>query len=310
MSSYNRSVSVAEGGSSAASQAPRVVRVVVDSSTCLDPASARDLGITVVPMHIVLDGRGYRDLVEVSPDEFYRSLRANAKGTNSTASPSVGEYVQAFTAAPTDVLCLAVTAKLSSMVQSATIAAESVAGKRIRVVDSGTAAGGLRLLALRAARRARAGAGLDDLAADIRRLAPRVRMFGMLDSIEYLARSGRVPQVASWTAGKLGVKPVIELTGGSGRLVTLARGSAAGRRALADTLLKRTARDGAGDEGEGIVATVFHADALDDAEALEADLKERLPAGDFSISQFTPAMGVHTGPGVLGHAFYVDTTPE
>jgi fatty acid kinase fatty acid binding subunit len=306
MSSYNRLVIVAEGGSSAAS----VVSVVVDSSTCLDPATARDLGITVVPMHIVLDGRGYRDLVEVSPDEFYRSLRANAKGSNSTASPSVGEYVQAFEAAPADVLCLTVTGKLSSMMQSATIAAEAVEGKRIRVVDSGTAAGGLRLLALRAAQRARAGVELDELAADVQRLAPRVRMFGMLDSIEYLARSGRVPQVASWTAGKLGVKPVIELTGGSGRLVTLVRGAAAGRRALADTLLKRTAKDGAGEAGEGIVATVFHADALDEAEALEADLKERLPGGDFSISQFTPAMGVHTGPGVLGHAFYVDTTPE
>ena len=305
MSSYNRIVTVAEGGSSAAS----VVSVVVDSSTCLEPSTARDLGITVVPMHIVLDGHGYRDLVEVSPEDFYRSLRGNGRGTNSTSSPSVGEYIQAFEAAPGDVLCLTVTAKLSSMVQSASIAAEAVEGRRIRVLDSGTAAGGLRLLALRAARLAAAGQSLDAIAADVERLAPRVRMFGMLDSIEYLARSGRVPQVASWTAGKLGVKPVIELTGGSGRLVTLARGKAAGRRALADTLLKRTAKDGAGDEGEGIVATVFHADALDEAEALEADLKERLPAGEFSISQFTPAMGVHTGPGVLGHAFYVDATP-
>lgn len=305
MSSYNRAVTVAEGSSSAAS----VVSVVVDSSTCLDPASARDLGITVVPMHIVVDGRGYRDLVEVSPEEFYRSLRNNGKAAHSTASPSVGEYVQAFEAAHGDVLCLTVAAKLSSMLQSASVAAQSIEGRRIEVLDSGTAAGGLRLLALRAARLAQAGQGLDEIAADVRSIAPRVRMFGMLDSIEYLARSGRVPQVASWTAGKLGVKPVIELTGGSGKLVTLARGAAAGRRALADTLLKRTARDGAGDEGEGIVATVFHADALDEAEALEADLKERLPGGEFSISQFTPAMGVHTGPGVLGHAFYVDTTP-
>jgi len=305
MSSYNRLVAVAEGSSSAAS----VVSVVVDSSTCLDPETARDLGITVAPMQLVIDGRAYRDLVELTPEDFYRSLRSNARAVHSTSSPSVGEYVRAFEAAAGDVLCLTVAGRLSSMVQSASVAAESVQGKEIRVLDSGTAAGGLRLLALRAAARARQGATLDEIAADVQRLAPHVRMFGMLDTIDYLARSGRVPQVASWTAGKLGVKPVIELTGGSGRLVTLVRGQAAGRRALADTLLKRTARDGAGDEGEGIVATVFHADALDEAEALEADLKERLPAGDFSTSQFTPAMGVHTGPGVLGHAFYVDTTP-
>jgi fatty acid kinase fatty acid binding subunit len=305
MSSYNRFVTVAEGGSSAAS----VVSVVVDSSTCLDPETARALGVTVVPMQIVLDGRGYRDLVEVSPEEFYRSLRSNAKAVHSTASPTVGDYLNAFESAPGEVLCLTVASKLSSMLQSASLAADAIEGKRVEVMDSGTAAGGLRLLALRAARLAQSGQSVDEIAADLRRIAPRVRMFGMLDSIEYLARSGRVPQVASWTAGKLGVKPVIELTGGSGRLVTLVRGQAAGRRALADTLLKRTAKDGAGEEGEGIIGTVFHADALDEAEALEADLKERLPAGDFSISQFTPAMGVHTGPGVLGHAFYVDSTP-
>jgi DegV family protein with EDD domain len=309
MSSYNRIVSVAEARSSAAP----AVCVVVDSSTCLDPETARGLGITVVPMQIVIDGRAYRDLFEVSPEEFYRSLRQSGGGAHSTSAPTVGDYVEAFAAAPADVLCLTVTGNLSSMVQAASSAAEAVAepgsGKRVRVLDSGTAAGGLRLLALRAAHRAREGAGLDEVAAEVQRLAPRVRMFGMLDSIEYLARSGRVPQVASWTAGKLGVKPVIELTGGSGKLVSLVRGPAAGRRALADTLLKRTARDGAGDEGEGIFATVFHADARDEAEALEADLVERLPAGDFSVSEFTPAMGVHTGPGVLGHAFYVDATP-
>lgn len=302
MSFYNQHVSVAEGGSSAAP----AVSVVVDSSTCLDPSAAGELGITVVPMHIVIDGRGFRDLVEITPVDFYRSLRRNGTAQHSTAAPNVGEYARAFSEAPGDVLCLTVTGKLSSMMQSATLAAESVEGKQVRVVDSGTAAGGLRLLALRAAERSRAGATLDELAAEVGSLAGRVRMFGMLDSIEYLARSGRVPQVASWTAGKLGVKPVVELTGGSGKLVTLVRGSVAGRRALLATLLKRAKRDGAGKDGAGVVATVFHADALEQAEALESELSERYPAASVSISQFTPAMGVHTGPGVLGHAFYFE----
>src|SRR5438105_7290064 len=253
MTSYNQVVPVAEGGSSATP----TVSVVVDSSTCLDPSTASKLGITVVPMHIVIDGHGFRDLVEITPDDFYRSLRFNGTAVHSTSSPSAGEYAQAFAAAPGDVLCLTVTGKLSSMVQSATIAAESTEGKEVRVVDSGTAAGGLGLLALRAAERFREGASLDEVAAEISRLRPRVRMFGMLDSIDYLARSGRVPQVASWTAGKLGVKPVIELTGGSGKLVTLVRSATGGRRALAETLLKRARRDGLDARGKGLAATVF-----------------------------------------------------
>lgn len=300
MTAYNQNVPKAEAGSSG------VPLVVVDSSTCLDPEAARKLGITVVPMHIVIDGRGFRDLLEITPDEFYRSLRSNGNGVHTTASPSVGDYAQAFEAAPGDVLCLTVASRLSSMTQSAAVAAGMVEGKRIRVLDSGTAAGGLRLLALRAARSLRAGRSLDEVAADVETISARVRMFGMLDSIDYLARSGRVPQVASWTAGKLGVKPVIELSGGRGSLVTLVRSKAAGRRALLQTLLRRAAKDGAGPQGEGVAATVFHADAEAEADLLEAALRERWPAIDVSVSHFTAAMGVHTGPGVLGHAFYVD----
>ena len=297
VTSYNPPVLSAGAGSSV------LPRVVVDSSTCLDPAAAGELGVTVVPMHIVIDGRSYQDLAEISPEEFYRSLRTNGNGAHSTSAPSVGDYVAAFEAAPGDVLCLTVASRLSSMEQSASVAAGMVEDRRIRVLDTGTAAGGLRLLALRAAARLRAGMPLEEAVDDIQRLAPLVSMFGFLDSIEFLARSGRVPGVASWTAGKLGVKPVIELSHGRGSLVTLVRSAAAGRRALLQTLLKRVARDGAGARGEGVIATVFHADSLAEAGLLLAEIERRLPAADVTISHFTAAMGVHTGPGVLGHAF-------
>lgn len=303
MTAYNRIVPTSEAGSS------EVPTVVVDSSTCLDPTAAHELGITVVPMRIAIDGRGFRDQVEITPEEFYRSLRSNGNGVHTTSSPSVGDYAKAFESAPGDVLCLTVASRLSSMTQSAAVAAGMVEQKRIKVLDSGTAAGGLRLLALRAAAGLRAGRSLDEVTRDIEELSPRVRMFGMLDSIDYLARSGRVPQVASWTAGKLGVKPVIELSGGRGSLVTLVRSPRAGRRALLQALVKRARKDGAGRNGEGVHVTVFHADALPEAEELLAALRERLPAAEMSISHFTPAMGVHTGPGVLGHAFYVDAPP-
>jgi DegV family protein with EDD domain len=204
------------------------------------------------------------------------------------------------------VLCLTVASGISSMFQSATLAAEMATEHRVRVFDSGTAAGGLRLLALEAARLAGAGHDLDALQAELQALSGRIRMFGALETIEYLARSGRVPQVASWGAEKLGVKPVVEFAGGRGSLVTLARGREAARHSLADVLVKRVKKDGAAEDGSDVHATVFHADAAEDAELLRAEIGERLPAAELTVSLFTPAMGVHTGPGVLGHAFYVD----
>lgn len=283
------------------------VHLVVDSSTCLDPAGAAEAGVSVVPLHIVCDGRSHRDMLDLLPTEFYRSLREGV-GIHSTSAPSTGDYLSAFQQAPGDVLCLTCAASITSMFQAASLAAEMAAeeGRRVEVVDTGTAAGGLRLLTLRAARLAAEGRPAGEIARAIRDLSRRVRIFGALETIEFLARSGRVPQVASLGARALGVRPVVRFARGRGGLVQLARGPDGARRALERILARRAEKDGAGPDGERLVATVFHADAIDEARLLAERLEERFPRADLSISEFTPAMGVHTGPGLVGHAFFVD----
>ncbi len=253
-------------------------------------------------MHLVIAGKSYRDLEELTPTQFYRSLRQDGSGPHSTSAPSAGEYLSAFQTAPGDVLCLTVATEISGMHQAAAVAAGMVDDRRVMVIDTRTAAGGLRLLALRAAALAARGAGLDQVAGEVSRLAPRIRMYGVLDTVEHLARSGRVPQVASWGQSLLGVKPVIRFQAGRGSLVTLVRGSRAVQRALLRVLTTGVRKDGPG----RLHATVFHADLEADAQALLEAIRETVPDADISISEFTPAMGVHTGPGLIGHAFYVE----
>lgn len=287
------------------------VRIVVDSSTCLELEQAEALGITVVPLHVVLQGRSYRDMVDLRPTDFYRTLRQeNVHAT--TSAPSVGEYVEAYRAAAADVVCLTISAKLSSMHQAATAAERILCedemvhrpSPRIRVIDSGTAAGGLRLLALAAAAAAAAGADLEEVTRVVESVKPRVEMYGALETVEYLARSGRVPEVVAAVNSVLHVKPVLRLSEGSGILLQLARTSQGVQRALLHVLNRRLRRK-VSDQGRELVCTVFHADALAAAEVLMDNIGQRYPAADVELSEFTPVLGSHSGPGTIGLAFYI-----
>ena len=280
------------------------VRVVVASSTCLTREQAQELGITLVPLRLSVNGKDYRDMIDISPGEVYQLLRRRVIPT--TASPSLGDYKTAFEAAPGPVLCLTVGSRISAMDQAAGLAAEAAGRGPVEIVETGTAAGGLRLVALAAARLAATGMGLHELSSRVREISSRVEMAGMLETVEFLARSGRVPEVAHWGSSVLRVRPVIRFLGGKGSLVTLVRSPLKGVGELEKLVHENARRQGAGPRGERLVCTVFHGDALQLAEQLYHRLQRSFPEADLSLSEMTSAMAVHVGPGVVGQAMYVE----
>lgn len=284
------------------------VRLVVATSTCLTPEQAGEAGITLVPLRISVDGRDYRDMIDVTPTELYRMVRRRVLPT--TAAPTMGDYVTAFDAEPGPVLCLTVGSRISAMDEAARLAAEASANDQVEVVETGTAAGGLRLVALAAARLAATGLDPAALAQRVRDVCARVEMAGMLETIEFLARSGRVPEIVHWGSSVLKVRPVVRFEGSTGSLVTLVRSPLKGVEEMRKLVRAGGRRQGAGPCGERLRATVFHGDALGLAEELHGRLVEDLPAADLSISEMTAAMAVHVGPGVVGEAFYVDPPDE
>ncbi len=281
------------------------IRVVVATSTCLTLQQAEELGITLVPMRISVDGHDYRDMIDISPGEVYRLLRQHIIPT--TASPSLGDYMEAFQVGSGPVLCLTVGSRISAMDQAAELAANAV-GRRgsVRVLETGTAAGGLRLVAVAAARMASTGMPMEELIERVSEISERVQMAGMLETIEFLARSGRVPEVVHWGSSVLRVRPVIRFTGGHGSLVTLVRSPQRGVAELHKLVSESASRQGAGPSGEGLVCTAFHGDALELAEELFARLRRDFPRAELTVSEMTPAMAVHVGPGVVGQAMYVE----
>jgi DegV family protein with EDD domain len=279
--------------------------VVVDSSSCLPPELLRRWNITVVPHELVIDGRSFRDGVDIQPGDFYQALR-ESRVVPTTAAPSPREFLEAFLAAGQfahDILCLTLSANFSVTYRSALAAVELVerglSQGRVEVVDSQAAAGASGLIALAAARWAHMGHNLEQVTAKVKDLLPKVNLIAFLDTLYYLRQSGRVGKIKAWTGSVLGIKPLTELRLGEARMLERPRSRLKAMGRVVDIMRQRVGQ-------APVLVNVMEADAPEDAQALLRRIEAECCCRELFVSQFTPVMGAHTGPGLLGAAFYVD----
>ena len=283
----------------------RKVAVVVDSSSSLPRGLLDRWDIRVVSHELVLGDRTFRDGVDIRPDEFYRLLQ-NGSGTPTTSSPGPAGFLEAFRSAggaAGSTVCITLASDFSATYSSACLAARTASqempGSVIRVIDSRTAAGAEGLIALEAARAADAGADLEGVLSVVHDLIPRVNLLAFLDTLDYLRRSGRVPRIAALAGSLLGIRPLTELRLGEARM--LERPRSRGRA------MERLVAVMGGRVGERPVhVIVMHAQASNDADDLSRRVQDRFDCREVFVSEFTPVMGAHLGPGLLGLAFYSD----
>ena len=283
----------------------RRVAVVVDSSSCLPPWLLEKWQIHVVPHELIIEDRSFQDGIDIEPGEFYQLLEKNHR-IPTTSSPKPGKFLEAFrsaSAAAESVACITVSAKFSATRDSACIAARmaesELPGTRIQVVDSQAAAGGEGLIALEAAREAQRGSELEQVVARVEDLIPRVNLLAFLDTLYYLRRSGRVPRVAAWAGSLLGIKPLTELKLGEARILEKPRSRARAIDRMVSVMRDRV-------EDRPVHVNVMQAHAGVDAETLRQQIDSEFNCRELFISEFTPVMGAHLGPGLLGLAFYND----
>ena len=286
------------------------VAVVVDSSSCLPEDLLRKWNITVVPHELIIGQRSLRDGVDIQPSEFYRLLSEDNSTKFTTAAPQPRQFLDAFVAASqhaSNVLCLTLSSQFSATYRSACAAVamsngalpeNPEGGPRVKVIDSRAAAGGSGLIALAAARWASQGYTLDQVVARVERLAPKVNLLAYLDTLRYLSRSGRVHKIAAWAGTMLSIKPLTELKLGEARMLERPRSRAKAKERLLAIMRQRV-----GDKP--VVVNVMEADVLEEAQALSQRIQSQFNCRELILSQFTPVMGLHTGPGLLGVAFYI-----
>lgn len=280
------------------------VAIVTDTTACVPREQVAQYDIEVVPVQLIIDDKAYRDGIDISPTEFYNLLRQSKKlPTTSSSSPDpyLEAYRNASQKAP-NILCLTEPSKFSAMFDSARVAMEmaktTLRNVVIEVIECTTAAAGQGLVALAAARAATLGKTLEDVSEIARRIMSKVNLYATLDTLTYLVRSGRVPQAAALVNSILSIKPIFTLNHSDAHTVALPRTM----KSAINRMLKLM--ESVAVPEQLLHVAVMHADSRGEAITFKDRITSQFNCREIFITEFTPVMGVHTGPGLIGVAFY------
>lgn len=277
------------------------IAIVTDSAACVPEALKRGLPIYEVVHRLIWDSVVYRDK-DLAPTEFYRRFH-QTRTYPTTSQPSLGELLTLYTQLSQEydaIISIHVTGDLSGTVRTARLAADQVNQIPIHVLDSRTATIAEGFVVIAAARAAAAGATVEEVVAEAERVIRKVDFFATLKTLEHVHRGGRLGEAAVLLGSQLKITPILNLKNGRVSIVGLTRSWHHALKQIVDLTMERI-------KGKrSIHASAFHADALADAEWLRDQLCARVECVEFYITEFTPVMGAHTGPGVVGLVFYVD----
>ncbi len=275
-----------------------MVAVVADSASNLPAGLADALRILIVPLWLKFGDEEFRDGVDLAPGRFYERLAAQGE-VASTATPSSADFLDAYgRTGQREVVCVTVASTMSAVHHQALIAADRFDGSVV-VVDSTNASMAEGFVALEAARLAETGAPLAAVADRARHVAGRTGLVATVDTFEFLQRSGRVNKLQAYAATVLDINPVFSFRDGDAAPVARPRTR---RRALERIVTETLEAVG---QGPAHVAAI-HAAAPDEANALVDRVAERTDVVESHVVEVTPVIGAHTGPGLLGMAFFRD----
>jgi DegV family protein with EDD domain len=280
-----------------------LIRVVADSACDLPEEIVAKHGITIVPLTIRF---GEEELADVGPKEFWAKCRSSSL-LPATAAPAPGAFVAAFRQLAAEgaegVVCINLSSKLSATIQSAQAAAREVGDTiDVRVIDSLSVSLGQGLLVALAARRAEAGGSLDDVAGAVQAAVPRVKVFGVLDTLENLKKGGRIGGAQALLGSMLSIKPVIEIRGGVVEQESKQRTRGRSLHYLADKAVQAAAA------GRVETLAVMNGDAADIDRLIEM-VTPSAPADGILVGMIGAVIGSHGGPGVVGVA-WIEPEPD
>jgi DegV family protein with EDD domain len=273
------------------------IQIVTDSACDLMPTMTEERDVRVVPLTIRFGDEELVDRTEISGKEFWDRV-ITGPDMPATAAPSPGAFQEAFleahAAGHSGVVCVAISSGLSATYQAACTAADTVADRiAVRVVDTQSVTMGQGLLVLAAANMASGGGTLDDIAASVEDMKARTQVYGVVDSLEFLRRGGRIGGAAQLVGSLLSIKPVIHVENGVVEVESKQRTRSRSLRYLANKALEAGPLER--------LATANGA-APDIDEFLEMVRPARCEH-ELVLGELGAVVGSHTGPGTVGVCF-------
>ncbi len=285
------------------------VGVVVDSGVGIPEELINEYGIEIVPLVTVFGDKLYRDRIDLkTPSELFQLIDKSDKFPT-TSAPSPTAYLESYrhlSQKVDSIFYVAMSSKLSVSFNAATMAKEMAEGElpdvKIEVFDSMTTVGAAGLVALAAARAGAAGKSLAQVVKLAKEVRSKVTMIFVMDTLSYLAKSGRIGRAQALMGNMLSIKPIVEIPTSSGRVepVTRVRTKPKAVRQLLDIVEQRVGTE------KPIHIMVEHTAVPEEAARLKEIVSERFNCAELLLCEFNPTGAVTIGPGNLGLSFYSD----
>ena len=275
------------------------MKIVTDCAADLPTEELESMDITQAPLYIQFP-EGEVNSADISADEFYNRLEAMRPAIPSTAQPSSGIFHEIYNKvadASKQILSIHVSSGLSGTINSARVGAEHIRDAVVNVVDTMTLSGGERFQVLAAAKAAKAGWSLRSIMQRLEKIRDNTEVIYTLETLEYLARGGRIGRVQALMGSVLKIKPIIRVDHKDGKYSTVAKGRTVSQNL---GLIVDHIADMYG--SIPLWATVLHGRFSENADLLAKMMSDRLNINKLEILRISPVLGVHTGPGIVGTA--------
>ena len=281
--------------------------IMTDSSCDLPQELADQLGLEVLPLEVMADGKNYRNWLdgrEIGFKEFYKLAREGKElKTSAVNTAAFEEKMEKLLKEGKDILYIGFSAGLSTTYNSGEAAArelrEKYLDRKIYTVDTLAASLGQGMIIYYAAKKKEAGATIEEVRDFVENEKLHMCHWFTVDDLNYLKRGGRISAATAAVGTMLSIKPVMHMDN-EGHLVAV--GKARGRKAALCQLLDTMGELGEGLEGQ--TTFICHSDCMDDAQYVASQMKERFGVAQVNINWIGPVIGAHTGPGTIGIFFW------
>lgn len=275
--------------------------IITDCAADIPSEERESLGIIEAPLFIQFPD-GEINSADLTPDEFYDRLEAMHPKIPSTAQPSSGIFADIYeklAKKSKQILSIHISSGLSGTINSAFMGAEHITDKNtnITVIDSATLSGGQRFQVLAAALAAKAGWAVDAIKIRLEKIKKNTEVIYTLETLEYLARGGRIGRVQALMGSVLKIKPVIHVDHTDGKYSTVGKSrTIPGALDLIADNLQHIYKD------QSLWVSIMHGRFIEGTTLLKKSLAEHLNIKKLEVLRISPVLGVHTGPGIVGAA--------
>ncbi|MBI5839688.1 MAG: DegV family protein [Chloroflexi bacterium] len=275
------------------------MKIVTDCAADMPAEELEKLGIVQAPLFIQFP-EGEVNSADITADEFYNRLEAMRPAIPTTAMPSTGLFAELYRKAAEkgkDILSIHISSGLSGTINAARDGGEQVKTEaNVSYWDTLTLSGGERFQVMAAALADKAGWAMNAIQERLVAIREKTEVIYTLDTLEYLARGGRIGRVKALAGALLSLKPVIRVDT-DGKYSTVSTGRTLGKSMTAITEHLH------GKYGNTpLWVTILHGRFAEKAEALSREIQEKLNIAKLEVMRISPVLGVHTGPGIVGAA--------